>query len=1035
MYLKELELVGFKSFPEKTRLRFEPGITAIVGPNGCGKSNIFDGIRWVLGEQSTKALRSLKMEDIIFNGTDNKSSLAMAEVSLIFCNRTRKFSVDSDEIEVCRRGAESYSLIEQGKIDMILSSRPEERRLIFDEASGITKYKTQKKEALRKLEETEQNLLRVSDIIAEVRREISSLERQANKARRYKEIFEELKNEEIKIARLDIFDIEGSKQELSDKINSYEDNINSRQRDVNEVQKEISLKINRIKILEKEVSDYHEKILNINNLINNNTHRFQMDGERVVELKSRINDLKNQLREAKVRIENTKNDLENFQRDYNELKNRVREQAGVLLKKQNDYEQMDSSIRSSQDKIKRAKDQILDLVTIGSQFKNEMTDLEAHSKSQILRKKRLDIEKIKTKEEKENVERVLNQHRNELDNMKCEFKQLDNERTLTKDRLANEINTEEGLSREIQNLENQKIALQSQKEFLEELKLKYEGIKQSLNAIVYLDRSPGNSPSGILIKINQPPQSLSKEEGLLSQRMRFRLGGEAKPMPLETAAIIQKIEELQSEINQKQEKQRLIQKIIQELNQNLKNLEQKAKAKELLISNKGLQVENLTEQLNKMNQEYEVVNLEIEDLENQIQQLNEKQAQLESKINQTSQQQKTEEEAISQLENFIVELRSKREGVLVNITQIKTEIESQDARLMQQEKTREFLEDANRESQQLYRRYIDEVQQSESKIGQLEEEIEKLTQENNKAAEDRIKLNEEESRQQKELEELNKLREEDGDKINLINQDIEGLRKHVHEHELQMQELDFNQRSIRDRINQVYKMDLEDCLSLEKSQDKDREILTVRINELKKRLDSLGTVNLIAIEEYEELKKRYDFLNQQQEDLNKAKDSLNEAIKKINRITRQMFLETFKKIQIEFRSYFRLLFGGGEAEIVLVDEADPLESGIEIICRPPGKKLQNVLALSGGEKALAAVALLFAIFKVNPSPFCVLDEIDAALDEANIDRFSGILRDFAKKSQFLVITHNKKTIVNADVMYGITMQEPGISKIVSVKLA
>jgi len=219
------------------------------------------------------------------------------------------------------------------------------------------------------------------------------------------------------------------------------------------------------------------------------------------------------------------------------------------------------------------------------------------------------------------------------------------------------------------------------------------------------------------------------------------------------------------------------------------------------------------------------------------------------------------------------------------------------------------------------------------------------------------------------------------------------------------------------------------------SQEQDRETLTVQITELKKKLDSYGQVNLIAIEEYDELKARYDFLTQQQNDLIQAKQSLNEAINKINRTARQMFLDTFKQIQEGFHNYFRMLFGGGEAKTFLIDEDNPLESGIEIICRPPGKKLQNVLALSGGEKALSAVALLFAIFKVKPAPFCVLDEVDASLDEANIARFSAILQEFTKNSQFLVITHNKRTIANADVMYGITMQESGVSKIVSVKFS
>jgi chromosome segregation protein len=234
---------------------------------------------------------------------------------------------------------------------------------------------------------------------------------------------------------------------------------------------------------------------------------------------------------------------------------------------------------------------------------------------------------------------------------------------------------------------------------------------------------------------------------------------------------------------------------------------------------------------------------------------------------------------------------------------------------------------------------------------------------------------------------------------------------------------------------QAYKIDTENLENIACDIDVNINTISQEIERLKEKLDSYGTVNLVAIEEYDELKKRYDFLSQQQSDLLTAKESLHQAILKLNRTTRQMFLETFEKVREEFRNYFRLLFNGGDAQVFLLDEHDPLDSGIEIICRPPGKKLQNVLLLSGGEKSLSAIALIFAIFKVKPSPFCVLDEIDAALDEANVDRFSKILQEFAKESQFIVITHNKKTIVNADVMYGITMQESGISKIVSVKFA
>ncbi|MFH1338873.1 MAG: AAA family ATPase [Candidatus Omnitrophota bacterium] len=1063
MFLKELELVGFKSFPEKTTLKFEPGITAIVGPNGCGKSNIFDSIRWVLGEQSTKALRSIKMEDVVFSGTDGKPPLGMAEVTLIFSNENRKIAIDCDEIEVCRRifrsgesqyllnkapvrlkdildlfmgtgiGAESYSLVEQGEIDLVLSTRPEERRLIFDEASGITKYKAQKREALRKLEETEQNLLRVNDIISEVRREINSLERQANKARRYKETFEELKEKEVGLAALQIRELDARKRELSEKIEASGKNMDSYEAQIQEIQRGVSARLNMIQQLEKEISYHHDKLINIDNLIINNNHRIKINQERIGELDSRILNLKSQLEEAKSRIETARNNLENFRKEHGDLKEAVRHKEVLLSRKQKEYEELNLSIKSSQDKIRQAKNQILDLASSESKVKNEIADLQALLKSHILRKKRLDIEAAKTKEEKQGLQEQLNQRVAESESTKAELERINAEAAGVRQRRDSAQAAQDRLARDIQGLESGKIALQSQKEFLQELRLKYESIGQPMKAVLYLDNLPREDITGFIVKVEERSLKPERQEAGAPGVLNYRLSGEAKPMPLETGEIEQRIELIQAEIEKKSREKEDVQISIRELEQNLEGLGQKIKAQEMFIGNKSLQIENLEERLNKINQECDVLNLELEDLEAQIEQLNNKQDRLNEQLSRSQEQQKIQGDEISSLEKAIVEHHSLREETLISITQIKTEIENLNARLVQQEKTQNFLESAYQESLQQNLRYLDEVGDAESKTAQLSRESENLKQQNKQAAEDKTMLSQNQDAQKAEYKELSGLQEKDNNKIISLGQKTEEVRKHVYEYQMQVQELDFKDRSIRDRIKQVYKFQLEG--PFESSGGQNQEALSAEIAELSRKLDSYGTVNLIAIEEYEELKKRYDFLNQQQNDLIQAKESLSEAISKINRTTRRMFLDTFIKIQEEFRNYFRLLFGGGEADIILIDESSPLESGIEIICRPPGKKLQNVLALSGGEKALSAVALIFAIFKVKPAPFCVLDEIDAALDEANIVRFSGILQEFAKTSQFLVITHNKRTIANADIMYGITMQEPGVSSIVSVKFS
>ncbi|MFH1678740.1 MAG: AAA family ATPase, partial [Candidatus Omnitrophota bacterium] len=589
MFLKELDLVGFKSFPEKTTLKFDPGITAIVGPNGCGKSNIFDGICWVLGEQSIKALRGTKMEDVIFNGTDKQASLGMAEVSLIFSNKSRKLSVDSDEIQISRRifrsgesqyllnkapvrlkdisdlfmgtgiGAESYSLVQQGKIDLLLSTRPEERRLIFDEASGITKYKSQKKEASRKLEETEQNLTRINDIVGEVRREINSLERQVKKARRYKETFEELKNKEVTLAALDSYDVINQKKELLDKINVVQEDINSFEKENHDVQEGLSLRLNRIHELEKEIADYHDKLINIDNLINNNLQRIQIDEERFVELNERIHNLKEQFQEAGAHIETARMNLENFQNEYGEFKDILKQKETQLLKKQEEYDGANLFIKSSQEKISLTKNQILGLTASDSRIRNEIADLQAHLRSHNLRKKRLDVERLKTKEEKENLEGLINQHISELDTLNSEINRLKIGVEEAGRQRDFELSAQEALNKDIQALGNENIALHSQREFLQELKLKYEGISQSLNAVMFLDKLPPDNISGIIVKVKESPCSIEREGNNIPDTMNFKLIGEAKPMPLETHEIDRRITQIQAEIEKKQAEQKVIQ--------------------------------------------------------------------------------------------------------------------------------------------------------------------------------------------------------------------------------------------------------------------------------------------------------------------------------------------------------------------------------------------------------------------------------------------------------------------------------------------
>jgi chromosome segregation protein len=439
------------------------------------------------------------------------------------------------------------------------------------------------------------------------------------------------------------------------------------------------------------------------------------------------------------------------------------------------------------------------------------------------------------------------------------------------------------------------------------------------------------------------------------------------------------------------------------------------------------------EQFNKIREEEDLIVLDLTEVQKELGVLEGNIKTAQAQLADLSNSQRMSEDSILREEENI-SLNSKlREDLLVVITQVRTELESLHKRIVSDEATLRLLEETFSHDKDNFDNIQRQIQESLNKTGSMESEIkeckERLADFEKSIEEKREALKVAEARYQ----EFSSGAEDVVLKVEKDRKELDNLKKRLHELQMQDKEIEYKYNTLKERMLQAYKIDL-DAVEVP-SEEIGRQALFAEIEALKGKLDSYGTVNLVAIEEYDELKKRYDFLIQQQADLSQAKDALHQAILKINRTTKQMFMETFEKVRVEFRNYFRLLFNGGDAQVYLVDESDPLESGIEIICRPPGKKLQNVLLLSGGEKSMSAIALIFAIFKVKPSPFCILDEIDAALDEANVDRFARALTEFSQNSQFIVITHNKKTIINADVMYGITMEQSGISKIVSVKFA
>ena len=1051
MYFKKLELVGFKSFLNKTALDFEPGVTAVVGPNGCGKSNIFDSIRWVLGEQSAKALRGSDMQDVIFNGTDAKDPLSMAEVSLTFDNDKKFFSVDHDEVVISRRifrsgeseyllnkvpvrlkdildllsgtgiGSEGYSLVEQGKIDLILSARPEDRRLVFDEASGIVKYKAQKKEALRKLEETDLNLTRVSDIIAEVKRQIGSLERQANKARRYKEVFEELKSKEINLAILQKIAFLKEKDEIIKQLKDLESQEAELLSLIKEEEAKIGNRQTELKTLEEKIMGIKNEILNINNLVTRNTERISFNQEKTQELEETKRHLQIQVAQTKNRLLLDEEKLNNFKVEYGGIKKNIETKSVILKEKGNGLNTLGLAIRTALENIAQAKKGILGLVTKITNTKNEITDLSSRQQISLARKKRLEMEKAKVGQEKSVTEDNLKSIKEEVENLEKFFGDLNRQISHFKNELEQENIALNHLNLELGDLEKELFTLSSQREFLEKLRTKYEDIGESMNATVYLDKPPKEKVTGLVVRIKNFDEK------------NLKLSGEAKPIDLDTKRICEQMQRLEQQLAALKNTKATKETRIQELDKHIQDAAVELRNQELALVNKQASSKTVLEQFNKIKGEEDLLTIELEDVDSELPVLDEKLAELGVQLSQLNNGQRQLEDSIINEQNNIAANNNLKEQTLIIITQTKTELDALARRIGSDEATLKILEATFLQDQE-------HLLHIENQIKETEEKKESLSLEN-QGLENKIKEAAQLIESQKELlkeqeAKYQKVSDGAGDcntKMDADRKKLDTLKDKLYELQMRNKDVDYKITSAKERIFQGYKIDLQSLGDI--PQESDENILSQEIKGLKEKLDSYGTVNLVAIEEYDELKKRYDFLTQQQNDLNLAKESLHKAILKINQTTKKMFLETFEKVRAEFRNYFRLLFNGGDSQVFLIDEQDPLESGIEIICRPPGKKLQNVLLLSGGEKALSAIALIFAIFKVKPSPFCVLDEIDAALDEANVDRFSRILQEFTHHSQFIVITHNKRTIANADVMYGITMEESGVSKIVSVKFA
>jgi chromosome segregation protein len=1059
MYFKKLEIAGFKSFAEKTILHFEPGITAVVGPNGCGKSNIFDSIRWCLGEQSIKSLRGAKMEDVIFNGTESVLPQNAAEVSLTISNEAKILPIEYDEVTITRRllrsgeseyllnnnavrlrdinellmgtgiGAESYSLVEQGKIDLVISSKPEDRRLVFDEATGVSKYKAKKREAMKKMEETDNNLLRVNDIIAEVKRQIGSIERQASKARRYKEVFDKLKESELKYSTKEIRILKNDQAMLSEmakKSLEEERQLNSQ---LEELDNKLMHQQRALQEMEASLAALKDEISGLESANERNIQHIRLNQDRIVDLNSHADLLDSQKDQIKQKIAGHEKSIAELNEQFLSLHEVFAKKQADINEKESRLGELIMQIEQAQQETKTLKTRVFDLSMNQTQLNNQINENSNSLHTLLARQRRLETEKIKTGEENqeiisnlESVNQEISKQKEEINVVMARLDVLKNE----KENLENLLRNQEVSLRKF---ENEKLSLLSQAAFLKELKVKYDSIPQAQSGILEINALPHDKISGVIAH--------AKDVTFNESTKTYRVTCEIKFISFDLDKLETRIDEAAKEIEflvrQMSEKE-------QELMAHLKNMtaaEEELQTEKYDLTNKEAAASNISDNARKIEDELSLITLELEEVVEELKRSRDKEARLKGDLDHLKSEMASIDERMQQNAALISQNSAAKEKMLVELAQLKTELANQKSKEDTLTANLNFFKESLRQDSQTLNTNDQEISVSLQKSGELTVE--------SKALEIQTETNKTDIESKtKELSRLSSIRTEEINGLDFTQKQIidfeakaDKIKDDNHRYQMQEQEINFKHSNIKNRILQSYTVDLDETpFSADEAvmDEINMEALSGEITIFKEKVESFGTVNLVAIEELEELKNRYDFLTHQQNDLNLGKESLHNAILKINRTTRKMFLETFQIVAEEFKNYFKLLFNGGEAKLFLLDEEDVLESGIEIICRPPGKKLQNISLFSGGEKALAAIALIFAIFKTKPSPFCVLDEIDAALDESNIDRFSRMLSDFAKTSQFIVITHNKKTISRANVMYGITMEQSGMSKIVSVKL-
>lgn len=1181
MYLKRLELQGFKSFADKTILEFKPGITSVIGPNGSGKSNISDSIRWVLGEQSIKSLRGAKSEDIIFAGTQNRKSLGFAEASIVIDNSDGKLPIEYSEVTVTRKiyrsgetgyyinkvpcrlkdilelfmdtgiGKDGYSIIGQGKIDEILSNKSEDRRHIFEEAAGIVKYRVRKAESEKKLEQTKLNLLRINDIISEIESNIDPLKMQAEKAKQFLDLREELKNIEV---GLFLYNIESYKEKLEQIVKDIEIMENHKQEEV-EKQEKLQKNKDDLKIAIDNLTSKIEEVQNLgfesSNKIEKINSEISISKERIINNNQNEERIKNEIKECEERIE----ELEE------EKKQKVEKKDSLFSNK----EKFEKELDEKQEELKKIMEKMStkELEIEGKkQLLEKYTD-EKYEKSSNINAQDVNYQNIQKRQN--NLKLEISEVISELDGQRdtkqelsSKFFEIENKRS----KLVNEI---EEVSKQKQECENKinefdisinKIVdemrmKKSRLNFLIETEKEKEGYVKSVKSILIACDRDLNLKKGMhgvlanLISVDKKYETAiemclgaslqnivtenEQDAKKLVEYLRKNNLGRASFLPITTVKG-KKIDKIKSKtngvigiasdlINTDKKYRQIIESllgrtvIVDDMDTAI-NLAKQNSYSFRIVTLKG-DVINPSGAIQGGSVQTKTVNIlgrskEIEELKNNINLLDEKvKALQEDKVKyqeSVSSVIETAKEFEKSLQEIDITYATEKQKILA----IEEKIDSSQIRLSklkQESKKNEEQKIEIQNNKEEEKRRIEEIELEVQKLNEVIQEFASLNKDNQKYVDDLnfditnlkisvssfdesgtsidemiLRINQDIENNKKSIEnknnELNVKNEENkelNNKITELNNEVIEIKNLVANSSTKVEELKASRLKNNEELAKIEKdissqfdviEDLkEHCVKIDVKktkleQDLEQVINTLweeyeitpnnagdykkpdnvlttqkQVNTLRNNIKDLGSINIDAIEEYKKTKERYDFMCEQRLDLDVTAGKLRKIIYDMTETMKNQFSEKFKQINKNFSEVFVELFGGGKAELILNDEDNILECGIDIKVQPPGKKLQNMMLLSGGEKAFTAIALLFAILKINPAPFCILDEIEAALDDVNVYRYAEYLKKFSNDTQFLVITHRKGTMEAADTVYGITMEENGISKLLSMKLA